>query len=190
MLDFARDFVVNNQWKIPAERLKIAEIVVPEHAQLFYIDVSHCVNLTNIVLQTATATVKNPEPFGEVLIDLGDPYLYIYASNSGLRSITRRKTMDVSISFGIARLRGVPGAIRIRRKIQWTVLEELPKMEIRPYSTDNGPEVEIVWREGNLQITDTVNGNWKDYSGESPLRVPLAVNSKAQQFFRIRKGDE
>ena len=63
-------------------------------------------------------------------------------------------------------------------------------MEIRTHSTDNGKELEVIWREGNLQIADAVSAEWKDYSGDSPLRVPLAVNSKAQQFFRIRKGDD
>ena len=165
---------------------KIAEIVVPEHAQLIYIDVSDCVNLTNIVLQPAT--VKEIEHFDArgFLIDLGDPHLDINAYNSGLRSITRRKTMGVDVYFGSVRPAGVPGYIKIRRTIQWTVLEKLPKMEIRTHSTDNGPEVEIVWREGNLQIADAVNEEYRDHLGQSPLRFPLAA-AKDKQFFRIAK---
>ncbi len=48
-------------------------------------------------------------------------------------------------------------------------------------------ELEIIWRNGTLQIANAVNGKWEDYSGPSPLRVPLW---KDKQFFRIRKGDD
>ena len=160
---------------------KIAEIVVPEHAKINYIWVLGCVNLTNIVLQPAKALefdVRNDYPL-----------LYINAHGSGLRYITRRETMDVRVS-SLGRYRHHGSWLPIRRTIQWTVLEKLPKMEIRTHSTDNGPEVEIVWRDGNLQIADAVNGEWRDHFGSSPLRIPLAVNSKAQQFYRIRKGDD
>lgn len=72
---------------------------------------------------------------------------------------------------------------------QWTVLEELPKMEIKARTTDNGPEMEIVWRDGTLQIADAISGKWRDHSGSSPLRFPLLI-AKALQFYRIRIGND
>ena len=69
--------------------------------------------------------------------------------------------------------------------IQWTELE-LPKLEIRTHATANGTEVEIVWREGKLQIADAVNGEYRDHLGQSPLRFPLAA-AKNKQFFRIAR---
>ena len=164
---------------VSPERVKVAEIVVPEHAKINYIDVAQCVNLTNIVLQPAKAL--------EVDVQNDYPLLYINAYSSGLRSITRRETMDVRVS-SLGQYRHHDRWLPIRRSIQWTVLEELPKMEIRTHATDNGPELEIVWREGTLQIADAVSGEWRDHFGSSPLRIPLAVNSKAQQFFRIRRS--
>ena len=164
-LGFWEDFSIDRQ--------KIAEIVVPEHAIIKSIFIMECVNLTNIVLHP----VRPAENFG----------LNIWTRGSGLLNITCRKTVrDRIILTGSALFHEGEWAI-FQRPVQWT---ELPKMEIRTHSTDNGKELEVIWREGNLQITDAVNGNWKDYSGNSPLRIPLAVNSKAQQFFRIRKGDD
>ena len=52
----------------------------------------------------------------------------------------------------------------------------------------NGKELEIVWREDTLQIADAINGKWKDYIGNSPLRVRLWFGAKEKQFFRIRIG--
>ena len=79
------------------------------------------------------------------------------------------------------------------KTVQWTELE-LPQIEIKARTTTTGKELEVIWREGNLQIADAVNGEWKDYSGDSPLRIPLRVplwlDAKPQQFFRIRKGDD
>ena len=114
---------------------KIAEIVVPEHAKINYIDVRDFVNLTNIVLQPAKAL--------EVDVRNDYPLLYIKAYDSGLRYITRRETMHVRVSLGWYRHHGLV-SLPIRRSIQWTVLEKLPRMEIRTHATDNGPEVEIV----------------------------------------------
>ena len=74
--------------------------------------------------------------------------------------------------------------------IQWTEIEPEPApIEIRTHATGDGPEVEIIWRNGTLQIADAVSGEWKDYSGSSPLRFPLVVNSKDKQFFRIRRSE-
>ncbi len=128
------DLTVNYRWVDGAsesdpnpELPKIAEIVVPEHAKINFIDVRQCVNLTNIVLQPAKAL--------EVDIRNDYPLLYINAYDSGLRYITRRETMDVRVSsLGQYRHSRNPTIwLPIRRPIQWTVLEELPKMEIRTH---------------------------------------------------------
>ena len=144
-----------------AESERIAEIVVPEHAIIGRINVRDCVNLTNLVLHPARAVSFSGK-------------LSIGARGSGLRNITCQKSLANLIVLTEDNWWA----------IQWT---ELPKMEIRTHSTDNGPEVEIIWRNGTLQIADAVNGEWKDYSGSSPLRVPLAI-AKPQQFFRIRRS--
>ena len=159
---------------------EIAEIVVPEHANITDILASYAVNLTNIVIHPVRPSrVHFHRKTATLLINS--------AFDSGLLNITCHKTMlDHIILNGDALFHEGEWAI-LQRPVRWT---ELPKMEIRTHSTDNGPELEIVWREGNLQIADTVSGEWKDYSGNSPLRIPLAVNSKPQQFFRIRKGDD
>lgn len=144
------------------DRREIAEIVVPEHASISVINVRGCVNLTNLVLHPArTASWFTGK-------------LHIRAEGSGLRNITCQKSLANLIDLSEDNWWA----------IQWT---ELPKMEIRTHATDNGPEVEIIWRNGTLQIADAVNGEWKDYSGSSPLRVPLAI-AKPQQFFRIRRS--
>lgn len=164
---------------------EIAEIVVPKHVLIDQIDVINCVNLTNIVIHPATA--------GRVILTsapilMGND-LVIFAGGSGLRTITCKKTMRdlIGVYLGYSKFQA-GGWVTFQRPVQW--IELLPKMEIRTHATDNGPELEIVWREGILQIADTVSADWKDYIGNSPLRIPLAVNSKAQQFFRIRKGDD
>ena len=163
-----------------------AQILVPEHAIIDQISVGGCVNLTNIILQPAKArSYRNPG----LVVDA--TRIHIQAQGSGLRNITRRETMDVRVtSFGQYRHSLYPSLwLPIRRSIQWTELKELPRIEIRTHATDNGPELEIVWREGILQIADVVNGKWKNYNGNSPLIIPLWL-AKDKQFFRIRKGDE
>ena len=156
--------------------LEIAEIVVPEHASISSISVWGCVNLTNIILH-----IDKPQT------DLyGDEALIISTGDSGLRNITSKKKMkDRIILWGDALFHEGEWAI-LQRPVRWT---ELPKMEIRTHSTDNGKELEIVWREGNLQITDAVNGKWKDYNGSSPLRFPLWL-AKDKQFFRIKLEED
>ena len=59
-------------------------------------------------------------------------------------------------------------------------------MEIR---TTQREEVEVVWRTGSLQLADAVSGEWKDYSGSSPYRFPLA-SAKDMQFFRIKPEEQ
>ena len=75
--------------------------------------------------------------------------------------------------------------------IQWTELEPEPEpalIEIRTHATDNGPEVEVIWREGILQIADAVSGEWRDHIGNSPLRFPL-LSAKDMQFYRIGRSE-
>lgn len=156
-----------------SERFKIAEIVVPEHAIIKSIEIQLCGNLTNIVL----LPVRPRENFALIVRPYG----------SGLRTITCAQTMrDRIILRGDASFQAGEWAI-VRRPVQW--IELLPKMEIKTLSTDNGKELEVIWEDGTLQITDAVSGEWKDYNGNNPLRIPLWL-AKPQQFFRIRKGDE
>lgn len=78
-----------SRWKISPEIVKVAEIVVPEHAKINEIDVARCVNLTNIILLPATTTsfdvYHRPTVHGEKMS--------IVITNSGLRTITCKKTM-------------------------------------------------------------------------------------------------
>ena len=166
-----------------SERQKIAEIVVPEHANITYIFVYECVNLTNIVLHP-------PKPRNSRGIESwGSNWgLDIWAGDSGLRNITRKKTMRDSIFLYQTRAGLQAGGWAWSlQEVQWTELP--PNIKIKTLLTDNGKELEVIWEDGTLQIADAVNGEWKDYSGSSPLRVPLAVNSKPQQFFRIKKSE-
>ena len=159
----------------------IAEVVVPEHARIGYIDVRGCVNLTNLI-------IKPKQGVGDWEMWTGTGrWLTIYGGGSGLRNITAPRTMINRIGFYAGHDHNYPYAWVLA--IQWTELE-LPKIEIRTQATANGTEVEVVWRDGKLQIADAVNGKWKDYSGDSPLRFPLWLGAKPQQFFRIRKGDD
>ena len=149
------------------DKREIAQIVVPEHAIIAVIDVEGCVNLTNIVLRTdLPKTYTEDGQVSEV------EWLSILAYQTGLRNITCSKTMRVRISAGIPWW-----------PVYWT---ELPKIEIRTHATANGPEVEVVWRDGKLQIADAVNGEYRDHLGSSPLRFPLAA-AKNKQFFRIAR---
>ena len=168
-----------------SDKPKIASILVPEHAEITAINVKGCVNLTNLVIQpdragfyiTSYSSIGKPIPnyFSE-------KPLVINAENSGVLNITCSKTMRNSIRFTRGEAEWWP--------IQWTEPEPEPApIEIRTHATGDGPEVEIIWRNGTLQIADAVSGEWKDYSGSSPLRFPLVVNSKDKQFFRIRRSE-
>ena len=165
---------------------KIASILVPEHAEIDYIEVQGCVNLTNIVL---LPDFPKEDSYGARRLSIisadydGTPF-----RTSGLRTITCKKTMRDSIRLWQGWTTFLAGGWG--ESVQWTDLEELPRIEIRTHSADNSKELEIIWRNGTLQIADAVNGKWKDYNGNSPspLRIPLAVNSKPQQFFRIRRS--
>lgn len=74
------------------DKSKIASILVPEHAVINSIDISGCVNLTNLVLQPARAGYSFYGRFN-------DTPLVILAENSGLRNITAQRTMMNSIAF-------------------------------------------------------------------------------------------
>ena len=173
-------FIDESPWSddFSGERPKIASIFVPEHAKINYIEVYGCVNLTNIVLLPAFP--KDHPHFTGKRLSIHN------MQSSGLRTITCKKTMRDSIQFhgGWVNFQGEGWSIQ--RAVQWIDLEP-PQIDIRKLTTATGPELEIIWRNGTLQIADAVNGKWEDYSGSSPLRVPLW---KDKQFFRIRKRDE
>ncbi len=167
-LEFDREFE-------ESDKPKIASILVPEHAIINAIECWGCVNLTNIVFQPAEARYIHDDS-GRVV---GGQLLIIHADHTDLRNITCSKKMrDATYVYRIYRALGW-------WPIQWTELE-LPKIEIRTHGTANGTEVEIVWRDGKLQIADAVNGEYRDHLGSSPLRFPLAA-AKDKQFFRIAK---
>ena len=162
---------------------QIAEIVVPEHVLIDQINVEACDNLTNIVIHPATTG----RVFSSVPLLSGDD-LVIFAGGSGLRNITCKKTMRdlIRVYHGYSKFQAEGWA---GWPIQWTDLEP-PRTVIRTLSTANGKELEIVWIGGTLQIADAVNGKWKDYSGNSPLRVPLWLGAKDKQFFRIKPEED
>ncbi len=155
---------------------------MPEHAYIWFIDVRNCVNLTNLVIQP-------PKAKRHLNGAWRDYYkLVIDAFDSGLRNITAQRTMiNNSITLENAVVGGT-AILSFALAIQWTELK-LPKVEIRTHTTANGKEVEIIWRAGTLQIADAVSGEWRDHSGSSPYRVPLA-SAKDMQFFRIKPEEE
>ena len=168
---------------IPGQH-KIASILVPEHAEIDYIEVQGCVNLTNIVL---LPDFPKEDRYGARRLSIisadydGTPF-----RTSGLRTITCKKTMRDSIRLYQGWSTFLAGGWG--ESVQWTDLEELPRIEIRTHSTANGKELEIIWRGSNLQIADTVRGEWKDHLGSSPLRFPL-LSAKDMQFYRIESGE-
>ena len=158
------------------DKSKLASIFVPEHVIINEIHVDGCVNLTNIVFQPARAGYGYS---GSGRFRTSP--LIILGENSGLRNITAQRTMMNSIRF-----RFNPLIPFWALNLQWTELD-LPKIEMRMRTTANGQEVEVVWKEGTLQIADAIQGEWRDHIGASPLRFPLVVNSKDEQFFRIKR---
>ena len=179
----------------PSIRPTIVQIVVPEHTRISKIDVSGCANLTNLVIQPSTGKVWHyPNPSNQSYRDWIDTDLIIDASGSGLRQIIARRTTINSIKF--------PAASYLQAwtlVIEWTEWTdgwerfEPPKLEIRTDTTASEKEIEVVWRTGNLQIADAVNGEWKDYNGISPLRFLLTnpfAHPKDIQFFRIKLEEE
>ena len=112
----------------------IAEVVVPEHARISWIDVRRCINLTNLVLKPSKAEHSY---YDEMMI--------IRAFGSGLLNITAPRTMINSIGYcclgDTAPMTDFPFVWTLA--IQRTELE-LPKIEIRTHATANGKEMEIV----------------------------------------------
>ena len=162
------------------EKHETAQIVVPEHAtSVTSIDMRGCVNLTNLVIQPARAGFYDTNhSTGKGIIFVEKP-LVIGAENSGLLNITCSKTMRNSIRLTRGEAEWWP--------IQWTEPETEPEpapIEIKTHTTTNGTEVEVIWREGTLQIADAVSGEYRDHFGSSPLRFPL-LSAKDMQFYRI-----
>lgn len=170
-------------WFEVSQRPKIAEIVVPEHAIIRGINVGGCVNLTNIVLHPLYPVEHEQAPLAFTILEVVD---------SGLRTIACKQTMRdlIRLDFSRENARFQAGEWHWpAHTVQWIDLKELPQIEIKARTTANGKELVVIWRDGNLQIADAVNGKWRDHFGASPLIFPLAI-AKAQQFFRIRKGDD
>ncbi len=160
----------------------IAEVVVPEHARIAYIDVRGCINLTNLI-------IKPKQGVGNFLSWVGETgrWLHIYGGGSGLRNITAPRTMINSILFQSVTSYRESWLRAWVLAIQWTELKpEPPRIEIKTHADANGKEMEIVWEDGMLQIADAVNGEWRDHFGVSPLRFPIATDSA--KFFRIKRN--
>ena len=152
----------------------IAEVVVPEHARIAYIDVRGCVNLTNLIIKPKQAVEGI---YGQ--------WLNIHGVGSGLRNITAPRTMINRIGFYAGHDHNYPYAWVLA--IQWTELKpEPPRIEIKTHAAANGKEMEIVWGDGTLQTADAVNGEWRDHFGTSPLRFPIATDSA--KFFRVKRN--
>ncbi len=164
----------------------IAQIVVPEHAVISYIDVYGCANLTNLIYRPPA--VK----FYDGHSDLRETsWLTIRADNlTGLRTIATQPHIQRRTQI---EMRGANNVFyKWLLNLEWTTnwqAGDPPEMEIRIITTDREWEVEVIWREGILQIANTVNGEWKDYYGINPYRFPLA-SAKDMQFFRIKPEEE
>lgn len=183
-----RSFIYFDEWKKP----EVAQIVVPEHASIGYIDMRGCINLTNLIYRPASARSWQSSlthPNGGYYTHAGKLTI---SPTPSLRTIAMRPEMmqrtDLSISGGQVGNNGIriPAWLLM---IEWTTnwqAGDPPKLEIR---TTQREEVEVVWRTGSLQLADAVSGEWKDYNGSSPYRFPLA-SAKDMQFFRIKPEEE
>ena len=185
-----RSFIYFDDW----EKHEVAQIVVPEHANIGSIDIRGCVNLTNLIYRPASArswqsSLTHPN---------GGYYTHAdklsISPTPSLRTIAMQPQMIPKTEINIGRSANVIPAWLL--SLEWTTnwqVGDPPKMEIRNITTSRGKEVEVIWREGNLQIGDAVNGEWKDYNGSSPLRFPLItpfVHPKDMQFFRIKPEEQ
>ena len=162
------------------EKARVAQIVVPEHASIGSINVRGCVNLTNLIFRPPAYSTSS-----KLFID----------PTPSLRTIAMRPEMMERTYFKITGGQAGHNDISIPAwllTIEWTTnwqTGDPPKMEIRTITTNNGNEVEVIWRASTLQIADALNGKWRDHSGSSPYRVPLA-SAKDMQFFRIKPEEE
>ena len=173
---------------------QIAQIVVPEHARIDQIDVIGCVNLTNLIFRPPTARRYRTAGYAHLRKWIDASYLTIKASGSGLRTIAMRPQMirQTHMEKGTTNDTIPAWLLTLEWTTNWQVGDP-PKMEIRTHTTTNGKEIEVIWRTGKLQIADAVSGEWKDYSGSSPLRFPLTnpfAHPKDIQFFRIKPEEE
>lgn len=169
----------------PEIRPTVAQIVVPEHARVHYIDVYGCPNLTNLIY-------KPSSPKDYSLGNLRErTWLTILADDrTGLRTIATQPHMQRRTRIEMRGAANIyPGWLL---NLEWTTnwqAGDPPEMEIRIITTDREWEIEVIWRTGNLQIADAVSGEWKDYNGFSPYRFPLAT-AKDMQFFRIKPEEQ
>ena len=167
----------------------VAQIVVPEHSRLTQIDVRGCANLTNLVFKPTSARRWHQSHHGGGQWR-NSSYLTIRASGSGLLTIAMRPQMIRKTRMEKETSNDEIPAWLLT--IEWTTnwqAGDPPKMEIRTTTTQGRQEVEVVWRTGNLQLADAVNGEWKDYHGINPYRFPL-VSAKDMQFFRIKPEEQ
>ena len=169
---------------------QIAQIVVPEHARIDQIDVIGCVNLTNLIFRPPTARRYRTAGYAHLRKWIDASYLTIKASGSGLRTIAMQPQMIRQTHMEKGTTNDTIPAWLLT--LEWTTnwqAGDPPEMEIRTITTDREWEIEVIWREGILQIADAVNGEWKDYHVFSPYRFPLA-SAKDMQFFRIKPEEE
>ncbi len=163
----------------------IAQIVVPEHAAIHYIDVYGCANLTNLVYKPSSPKDYSGGNLRE------RTWLTILADDrTGLLTIATQPHMQRRTRIEMRGAANIYPAWLLN--LEWTTnwqAGDPPKMEIRTTTTARGKEVEVIWRIGNLQLADAVSGEWKDYNGSSPYRFPLA-SAKDMQFFRIKPEEE
>ncbi len=148
----------------------LVKIVVPENVALSSIDITGCVNLTNLVIRTDPEKQK-----------AGGGELLVKAADSGLRNITIQPGMEWQVRIEQKRSDSDYLGIFIVR----VTFAEPPKLEIHTFQGASGWEVEVVWRESSLQAADNVGGPWKDIPASSPYRFPLA-SAKSMQFFRLK----
>lgn len=174
-------------WFSEDNKHKVAQIVVPEHASIHAIDMTRCHNVTNLIFRPPTPKQWKQNSFhpdGGTYEDIRD--LTITPSRA-LRTIAMRPEMMRKTLIHVGSWVS-PNILTLEWTTNWQAGDP-PKMEIRTISTSRGKEVEVIWRERNLQIANAVSGEWKNYTGVSPYRFPLA-SAKDMQFFRIKPDEE
>ena len=177
-----------------SEKPEAAQIVVPEHASIDQIDMRGCINLTNLIFRPPTARRYRSGGYAHLRGWIDASYLTIKASGSGLRTIAMQPHMirQTHMEKGTSNDTIPAWLLTIEWTTNWQAGDP-PKMEIRIITTDREWEIEVIWREGILQIADAVSGEWKDYNGSSPLRFPLInpfTHPKDMQFFRIKPEEQ
>ena len=170
-------------------RPTIAQIVVPEHARIHIIEVDGCTNLTNLIYRPSSPKYSYGQDFREASL------LTIVGNHqTGLRTIPTQPHMQrrTQITVRTSDNNSNPVFYSWILNLKWTTnwqAGEPPNLEIITRHNNGRQEIQVVWREGILQIADAVSGEWKDYTGVSPYRFPLA-SAKDMQFFRIKPEEE